>query len=145
MQAAAHTLAQTEAFRSKTPAGAALDGRNSSTCAARHSINSQHLIAEFDLEREISKPARRMRRALDKSIADSQNFKNFAAGLTGDVRSGCVRVFKHGLTVGFDHGQLLRNCPWAHADTTFHKVICRSTAFKGPNEAHTEQYLKSQH
>ena len=44
---------------------------------------SKHLKADFDLEREVSKPSRRMLCAffLDKPVANPQNFENLSMDL----------------------------------------------------------------
>ena len=50
--------------------------------------SSEHLKADFDLERKVSKPSRRMLCAFfpDKPVANPQNFENLSADLAG-VRS----------------------------------------------------------
>ena len=132
MHAAGLTLAQIVVLHSKTPARTVLESCNSSGRAARHSINRQHLEADFDLERKISKTTGPMRIAClhDESVADSQNLQN----LTG------VGIFVRLWPVAAGCLSWTRSISPCRLGRTI-----RLTRFRGPHVVNTVQYLQLRH
>jgi hypothetical protein len=82
---------------------------------------SKHLKADFDLERKVSKPSRRMLCAffLDKPVANPQNFENLSADLA------CGRRFLG----GWEEQSLQLRIICGYAASTNLKKSAKSSAY----------------
>jgi hypothetical protein len=87
---------------------------------------SKHLKADFDLERKVSKPSRRMLCAffLDKPVANPQNFENLSADLACGRRflGGWEQSLQQRSICGYGRRQSL-------ASTTLKKAVKGSSYY----------------